>query len=105
MMPYPAIEWCILSSAGQTGSGKTYTMGSGFTPGGPGRGVIPEVMDELFARVAAGKEGVDLSVRVSFVEIHKVRGDWLRGVYQLGGLPMAFGSLQASDMVVWAVEL
>jgi len=42
------------------------------------RGVIPEVMEELFARVAAGKEGVECSVRVSFVEIHKVRaGAWL----------------------------
>ncbi|KIZ01228.1 kinesin family member 3/17 [Monoraphidium neglectum] len=56
---------------GQTGSGKTYAMGSGFTPGGPCRGVIPEAMEELFARVEAGKEGVEFSVRVSFVEIHK----------------------------------
>jgi kinesin family protein 4/21/27 len=48
-------------------------MGSGFTPGGPCRGVIPEAMEELFARVEAGKEGVEFSVRVSFVEIHKVR--------------------------------
>ncbi|GBF91684.1 kinesin family member heavy chain [Raphidocelis subcapitata] len=56
---------------GQTGSGKTYTMGSGFSPGGPARGVIPEVMEELFARIEAGKEGSEFSVRVSFVEIHK----------------------------------
>jgi hypothetical protein len=46
-------------------------MGSGFAPGGPVRGVIPEVMGELFARVGAGREGVEYSVRVSFVEIHK----------------------------------
>ncbi|KAI8464754.1 MAG: hypothetical protein J3K34DRAFT_525930 [Monoraphidium minutum] len=56
---------------GQTGSGKTFTMGSGFAPGGPCRGVIPEVMEELFARVEAGKEGAEFSVRASFVEIHK----------------------------------
>jgi hypothetical protein len=48
-------------------------MGSGFSPGGPARGVIPEVMEELFARIEAGKEGSEFSVRVSFVEIHKVR--------------------------------
>jgi hypothetical protein len=46
-------------------------MGSGFTPGGEVRGVIPEVMQELFARVAAGKDGIEFCVRVSFVEIHK----------------------------------
>lgn len=48
-------------------------MGSGFAPGGPALGVIPEVMQELFGRVGAGKEGVEYSVRASFVEIHKVR--------------------------------
>jgi hypothetical protein len=71
--PYLAARVSVAGpSPGQTGSGKTFTMGSGFTPGGPVRGVIPEVMQELFDRVAAGKEGVEYSVRVSFVEIHKV---------------------------------
>jgi kinesin family protein 4/21/27 len=60
---------------GQTGSGKTYTMGSAFTPGMGGagalRGVIPQVMDAIFGRIAAAPRDIDFSVRVGFVEIHK----------------------------------
>lgn len=47
-------------------------MGSAFTPGGESRGVIPAVMDAIFARVAAESGGVGFTVRVGFVEIHKV---------------------------------
>ena len=46
-------------------------MGSGFTPGEQASGVIPQVMEELFSRVTCS-QGVDFTVRVSFVEIHKV---------------------------------
>ena len=48
-------------------------MGSGFAPGGAARGVIPEAVDELFARVAAATRagGVEFCVRASFVEIHR----------------------------------
>lgn len=56
---------------GQTGSGKTYTMGSAFTPGGNTEGVIPKVMDGIFQRIAASKDA-EYTVRVGFVEIHKV---------------------------------
>lgn len=56
---------------GQTGSGKTYTMGSAFTPDGEVRGVIPSVLDLIFAKIAA-EPNTECSVRVSFVEIHKV---------------------------------
>ena len=56
---------------GQTGSGKTYTMGSAFTPGGNTQGVIPKVMDGIFQRIAASKDA-EYTVRVGFVEIHKV---------------------------------
>jgi len=58
---------------GQTGSGKTYTMGSAFDPGGPRQGVIPSVMADVYARIASAKD-MQHTVRVSFVEIHKVRG-------------------------------
>jgi hypothetical protein len=57
---------------GQTGSGKTYTMGSGFTPGEESKGVIPEVLEELFGRISSTPD-TDFTVRVSFVEIHRVR--------------------------------
>jgi kinesin family protein 4/21/27 len=56
---------------GQTGSGKTYTMGSGFTPGEESKGVIPEVLEELFGRINSSPD-TDFTVRVSFVEIHRV---------------------------------
>ena len=57
---------------GQTGSGKTYTMGSAFTPGGNTQGVIPKVMDSIFERITSSKDA-EYTVRVGFVEIHKVR--------------------------------
>ena len=61
-------------------------MGSAFTPGGESRGVIPAVMDAIFARVAAESRGVGFTVRVGFVEIHKVgrRGRGDRGGCGLG---------------------
>lgn len=57
---------------GQTGSGKTFTMGSAFTHGGPQHGVIPRVMETLFARIHKDKENTDFAIRVGFVEIHMV---------------------------------
>ncbi|KAK9866728.1 hypothetical protein WJX84_012203 [Apatococcus fuscideae] len=55
---------------GQTGSGKTYTMGSAFNAGGPARGVIPKVMEAIFARISSNKD-TGFTVRVGFVEIHR----------------------------------
>lgn len=46
-------------------------MGSAFTPGGNTQGVIPKVMDGIFQRIAASKDA-EYTVRVGFVEIHKV---------------------------------
>lgn len=56
---------------GQTGSGKTFTMGSAFTPGGNMKGVIPNVLDLIFEKVANTPD-TEFGVQVSFVEIHKV---------------------------------
>jgi hypothetical protein len=65
---------------GQTGSGKTYTMGSAFSPGGAdSQGVIPAVMGAVFCRMAEAPADIDFTVRVGFVEIHKVRCCWLLG--------------------------
>lgn len=63
--------WLAAFAFGQTGSGKTYTMGSAFTPGGNTQGVIPKVMDGIFQRIGASKDA-EYTVRVGFVEIHKV---------------------------------
>ena len=56
---------------GQTGSGKTHTMGTAYEPGGATCGVIPRVMQTLFANIAALPEGGVVNLRVSFIEIHK----------------------------------
>jgi hypothetical protein len=46
-------------------------MGSAWSPDMTTTGVIPSVMDELFSRVD-GTTNTDFTVKVSFVEIHKV---------------------------------
>ena len=47
-------------------------MGSAFSFGRTSRGVIPSVMDTLFAHIAE-RPDTDFTVRVGFVEIHQVR--------------------------------
>ncbi|GLC45179.1 hypothetical protein PLESTB_000427200 [Pleodorina starrii] len=55
---------------GQTGSGKTFTMGSEYKPGTRCRGVIPDTINDIFNRIDAARDRA-VTVRVSFVEIHK----------------------------------
>ncbi|KAL0483681.1 kinesin heavy chain [Acrasis kona] len=51
---------------GQTGSGKSYTM-----MGGPNnKGIIPNVVDDLFEQVKIGEESVEFTVTVQYVEIY-----------------------------------
>ena len=52
-------------------TGKTYTMGSAFAPGGSRQGVIPRVMDHIYAKITSC-ESAEFTVRVGFVEIHTV---------------------------------
>lgn len=47
-------------------------MGSAWSPEEDNQGVIPSVMDELFTRVEH-ETSTDFTIKVSFVEIHKVR--------------------------------
>ncbi|CAM6127040.1 unnamed protein product [Calypogeia fissa] len=56
---------------GQTGSGKTYTMGTGYTVGGSTEGVIPRVMETIFAKMESLQAKADFQIRVSFIEILK----------------------------------
>eukprot|EP00232_Nephroselmis_pyriformis_P010287 CAMPEP_0182879026 /NCGR_PEP_ID=MMETSP0034_2-20130328/15709_1 /TAXON_ID=156128 /ORGANISM="Nephroselmis pyriformis, Strain CCMP717" /LENGTH=386 /DNA_ID=CAMNT_0025011931 /DNA_START=1 /DNA_END=1158 /DNA_ORIENTATION=+ len=56
---------------GQTGSGKTHTMGTSYTAGGAKQGVIPNVMDTVFGKVAGSEAGTDITVKVRYIEIHK----------------------------------
>ncbi|KXZ43975.1 hypothetical protein GPECTOR_76g796 [Gonium pectorale] len=55
---------------GQTGSGKTFTMGSEYKPSGRCRGVIPDAINDIYNRIESAKDAA-ITVRVSFVEIHK----------------------------------
>lgn len=47
-------------------------MGSSFHPGYSSDGVIPRAMDAIFGRVARSQDTA-LTIRVGFVEIHRVR--------------------------------
>lgn len=48
---------------------------------GAPRGVIPQVMDAIFGRIAAAPRDIEFSVRVGFVEIHKASRQLLRVFY------------------------
>ncbi|KZV37403.1 hypothetical protein F511_01271 [Dorcoceras hygrometricum] len=56
---------------GQTGSGKTYTMGTNYNGEGHQGGVIPKVIDTIFAKMEAMKESTEFLIRISFIEIFK----------------------------------
>ncbi|KAG2661488.1 hypothetical protein PVAP13_1KG507200 [Panicum virgatum] len=56
---------------GQTGSGKTYTMGTDYSGEGNCGGIIPQVMETIFRKVDASKDGSEFLIRVSFIEIFK----------------------------------
>ncbi|CAN6253319.1 unnamed protein product [Urochloa humidicola] len=56
---------------GQTGSGKTYTMGTDYSGEGSCGGIIPQVMETIFRKVDASKDGAEFLIRVSFIEIFK----------------------------------
>ncbi|ETV74690.1 hypothetical protein, variant 1 [Aphanomyces astaci] len=61
---------------GQTGSGKTFTMGSGnsaFVSNPDERGIIPRVLQEMFARIAAKTadgRGYRTELKLRFLEIY-----------------------------------
>ncbi|GBG79956.1 hypothetical protein CBR_g30218 [Chara braunii] len=55
---------------GQTGSGKTYTMGSGYS-GDNADAIIPKVMQTIFQKVEELQEKSEITIKVSYIEIHK----------------------------------
>eukprot|EP00042_Codosiga_hollandica_P052134 m.656332 g.656332 ORF g.656332 m.656332 type:complete len:728 (-) comp58428_c0_seq1:94-2277(-) len=57
---------------GQTSSGKTFTM-EGPTGQGPLRGIIPRIVEDIFAFIHMAPEFVQFTVKVSYIEIYMER--------------------------------
>lgn len=58
---------------GQTGAGKSYTMMGTSIDDGEGRGVIPRIVEQIFASILASPATIEYTVRVSYMEIYMER--------------------------------
>ncbi|KAI6245056.1 Kinesin heavy chain [Erysiphe necator] len=94
---------------GQTGAGKSYTMMGTDIDSGDGRGVIPRIVEQIFASILSSPSSIEYTVRVSYMEIYMERirdllaphNDNLpvheeknRGVYVKGLLEIYVSSIQ-----------
>lgn len=94
---------------GQTGAGKSYTMMGSSIDDEVGRGVIPRIVEQIFASIMSSPGTIEYTVRVSYMEIYmeKIRdllapqNDNLpvheeknRGVYVKGLLEIYVSSVQ-----------
>nr|AGU10931.1 Kinesin motor domain [uncultured organism] len=55
---------------GQTGAGKSYTMMGTDIDNDEGRGVIPRIVQQIFASILASPSTIEYTVRVSYMEIY-----------------------------------
>jgi kinesin family protein 5 len=58
---------------GQTGAGKSYTMMGSDIDDEAGRGVIPRIVQQVFASILASPSNIEYTVRVSYMEIYMER--------------------------------
>jgi kinesin family protein 5 len=58
---------------GQTGAGKSYTMMGSDIDNDEGRGVIPRIVEQIFASILSSPESIEYTVRVSYMEIYMER--------------------------------
>ncbi|KAH8820078.1 kinesin heavy chain [Xylogone sp. PMI_703] len=58
---------------GQTGAGKSYTMMGTDIDDPEGRGVIPRIIEQIFASILASPGTIEYTVRVSYMEIYMER--------------------------------
>ncbi|CAK7202981.1 Kinesin heavy chain [Sporothrix eucalyptigena] len=58
---------------GQTGAGKSYTMMGTSIDDSEGRGVIPRIVEQIFASILASPATIEYTVRVSYMEIYMER--------------------------------
>ena len=94
---------------GQTGAGKSYTMMGSDIDDEDGKGIIPRIVEQIFASILASPGNIEYTVRVSYMEIYmeKIRdllapqNDNLpvheeknRGVYVKGLLEIYVSSVQ-----------
>ncbi|KAH7375769.1 kinesin heavy chain [Plectosphaerella cucumerina] len=94
---------------GQTGAGKSYTMMGSSIDDDDGRGVIPRIVEQIFASIMSSPGTIEYTVRVSYMEIYmeKIRDllapqndnlpvheEKSRGVYVKGLLEIYVSSVQ-----------
>ncbi|KAJ6444532.1 kinesin heavy chain [Purpureocillium lavendulum] len=58
---------------GQTGAGKSYTMMGTNIDDDDGRGVIPRIVEQIFASIMSSPGTIEYTVRVSYMEIYMER--------------------------------
>jgi len=58
---------------GQTGAGKSYTMMGSDIDDDVGKGVIPRIIQQIFASILASPSNIEYTVRVSYMEIYMER--------------------------------
>lgn len=58
---------------GQTGAGKSYTMMGSSIDDEVGRGVIPRIVQQIFASIMSSPSTIEYTVRVSYMEIYMER--------------------------------
>ena len=58
---------------GQTGAGKSYTMMGSDIDDDAGKGVIPRIVEQVFASILASPSNIEYTVRVSYMEIYMER--------------------------------
>ncbi|KAF1997339.1 kinesin-domain-containing protein [Amniculicola lignicola CBS 123094] len=58
---------------GQTGAGKSYTMMGSDIDDDVGKGIIPRIVEQIFASMLASPSNIEYTVRVSYMEIYMER--------------------------------
>ncbi len=94
---------------GQTGAGKSYTMMGPDIDNEQSKGIIPRIVEQIFASIMASAGNIEYTVRVSYMEIYMerirdllapqndnlpVHEDRTRGVYVKGLLEIYVASVQ-----------
>lgn len=94
---------------GQTGAGKSYTMMGSDIDDTEGKGIIPRIVEQIFASILTSPSNIEYTVRVSYMEIYMerirdllvpqndnlpVHEEKSRGVYVKGLLEVYVSSVQ-----------